>query len=1085
MRKFILPLLLIAPLSAPAQENTGQDDRGYLEALLEDSLSSPGAQVDITGFEGALSSTATIERLSIADADGIWLQLDNLSLDWNRSALLRGNLQVNELSAGEITFDRLPLPEETGLPAAEAPGFALPDLPISVDLGKLSVGKATLGAALLGQELTLSLNGSAKLVSGAGSANLSVRRLDVAEGALEFSASFSNETNILSLDLDLHEPAGGIVASQLSLPGGPAVDLTVKGEGPVEDFAADLTLATDGQQRLQGNLTMTATSRDDRPDAVTDLVFGAEIGGDLAPLFAPDYRAFFGPDIRLRAEGKRLAEGDLHVDQLTLSADALSLQGKARLSAEGWPELLQLDGQIRPRQGDTVLLPLSGPATRLRAAEVSLNYDAAQGDGWRLNALLDGLERPDMRLGAARVTGTGRLQRGDGSSLGQVAGQIDLSASGIGFTDAALQTAIGTDLRGKLGFDWSENAPLNLTGMELTGGDYRTGGDLTISGISDRLNIVLAPDLTVSAQDLARFSVLAGRRLGGAASVAINGEMHPLSGRFELTIDGETRDLALSQPQVDPLLQGRGTLHLNACRDANGSSVEDLSIATDHVEITGDARLRTGAGSAELAARITDLARVVEGIGGAAKAELRADLSGGQWQVDARADGPGGAQVAAVGSVAEDATTMNMALTGTAPLALANRILRPRQLAGLARIDLRLDGAPSLAALSGEISTSGARLALPTQRLALEDISGAIRLNGGSAVIDMSAGVSSGGQITLRGPVSLSPGYAADLSADLTAIHLTDPTLYDTTLDGRIGMTGPLSGGARISGTVTLGETEFRVPSTSGPSYADLPGLKHRNEPAEVRRVRSWAGLIETSGNGGSGPAYGLDLTIRAPARIFVRGRGLDAELGGGLQLLGSTDNVVPQGRFDLIRGRLDILGKRLTLTEGLIRLQGAFDPYIRFAADTVADGTSVTIAIDGSASNPGLKFSSSPDLPEDEILALVLFGRGMSSISPLQALRLGAAIRTLSGGGGGGLTGDLRRGLALDDLDLSTSEEGVTEARVGKYISDNIYSEVIVDTTGNSQINLNLQISPSLTARGRLGSDGETGIGVFFERDY
>ncbi len=55
----------------------------------------------------------------------------------------------------------------------------------------------------------------------------------------------------------------------------------------------------------------------------------------------------------------------------------------------------------------------------------------------------------------------------------------------------------------------------------------------------------------------------------------------------------------------------------------------------------------------------------------------------------------------------------------------------------------------------------------------------------------------------------------------------------------------------------------------------------------------------------------------------------------------------------------------------------------------------------------------------------------------------------------------------------------------MGKYISDNIYSEVIVDTTGNSQINLNLQISPSLTARGRLGSDGETGIGVFFERDY
>jgi translocation and assembly module TamB len=114
-----------------------------------------------------------------------------------------------------------------------------------------------------------------------------------------------------------------------------------------------------------------------------------------------------------------------------------------------------------------------------------------------------------------------------------------------------------------------------------------------------------------------------------------------------------------------------------------------------------------------------------------------------------------------------------------------------------------------------------------------------------------------------------------------------------------------------------------------------------------------------------------------------------------------------------------------------------------------------------------------------------LLFGRALSTISPLQAVRLANALRTLSGQGGEGLTGGVRRELALDDLDVTTDEDGTAQARVGKYINENIYTEITADTAGNSRIDLNLQLSPSVTARGRLGSDGDTGIGLFIERDY
>ena len=79
----------------------------------------------------------------------------------------------------------------------------------------------------------------------------------------------------------------------------------------------------------------------------------------------------------------------------------------------------------------------------------------------------------------------------------------------------------------------------------------------------------------------------------------------------------------------------------------------------------------------------------------------------------------------------------------------------------------------------------------------------------------------------------------------------------------------------------------------------------------------------------------------------------------------------------------------------------------------------------------------------------------------------------------------DRRNGLGVDNLDIGTSEDGTAEARVGKYISENIYTDVVVGSDGTSEINLNLNVTDSVTVRGRVGSDGTSGLGVYFEKDY
>ena len=102
MKHYALILALsLAPALATAQSQEDVD-KGYLTTLIEDNLSGDTRDVNIIGFEGALSSAASLQSMTISDSEGIWLTLEDVVLDWNRSALLRGRIEVNTLSAERI-----------------------------------------------------------------------------------------------------------------------------------------------------------------------------------------------------------------------------------------------------------------------------------------------------------------------------------------------------------------------------------------------------------------------------------------------------------------------------------------------------------------------------------------------------------------------------------------------------------------------------------------------------------------------------------------------------------------------------------------------------------------------------------------------------------------------------------------------------------------------------------------------------------------------------------------------------------------------------------------------------------------------
>ncbi|MEM6375720.1 MAG: translocation/assembly module TamB domain-containing protein, partial [Pseudomonadota bacterium] len=486
-----------------------------------------------------------------------------------------------------------------------------------------------------------------------------------------------------------------------------------------------------------------------------------------------------------------------------------------------------------------------------------------------------------------------------------------------------------------------------------------------------------------------------------------------------------------------------------------------------------------------LAARLSNLGVFLPGFQGALSTEgtiAVLDTEGRLLDIDLALAGPNGIQARLEGRAEDFGQELSLGLTGRAPVGAANRFIAPRTIEGVTDFDMRLDGAPGIEAISGRVTLSNARLSLPTLNNALTDLSGRVELAAGTAQITLGGSAGEGGRFDVTGPLNLAPPLNANLNVALRQLGISDPSLYSTSLTGDIGVSGALTRGPQIAGTIALGTTELRIPA-GGAGPGSIPEITHRGEPSAVRITRKRAGLIEEATGGGGQPPQ-LDITVNAPNQVFLRGRGLDSELGGTIRVFGPTNDIGASGFFELIRGRLDILGKRLVLTEGLVDLRGALDPYLRIVAQTEADEVDINVIIEGLASSPEVSFTSSPELPEEEVAARLIFGKGIDQLSALQAARLVSAAATLSGRGGG-LLGGIRGGLGLSDLDVGTTEDGGTEVRAGAYISDNLYSEIVVDSDGNEEINLNLDVSESLTVKGIASSDGNTGLGFFFERDY
>jgi translocation and assembly module TamB len=454
------------------------------------------------------------------------------------------------------------------------------------------------------------------------------------------------------------------------------------------------------------------------------------------------------------------------------------------------------------------------------------------------------------------------------------------------------------------------------------------------------------------------------------------------------------------------------------------------------------------------------------------------------------ANGNGGLTVSGSGTVPLSGNGLNVTLKGNAPLALAQRFVADRggQLSGAVSLDAQVSGSIASPKFGGRVSTSNAGYIDPELNLRLQGISGSASLNGDSLVVDsLSANLATGGSVAASGSIGLSGGFPANLKLALNSARYADGNMFVATVQGNLALTGNLTGNPLLSGNVMVEKADITVPESLGGGAAMID-VKHVDAPPQVEQTLARA-RVDAAGAPVPQTRPGgvlLDITVNAPNQIFIRGRGLDAEVGGSVRLTGPIGDIQPVGAFSLNRGRLAILGQRITFESGTVTLVGDLDPELNLVARTEGEDITVFVTVSGRVSDINVSFTSTPMLPQDEVLSRLIFKRGMGELSPLQLAKLaGAAAELVGGSSNGSLLDSLRGAAGLDDLDVVTDDKGNVAVQAGTYIQDNVYLGVQAGANGQSKVTINLDVTKGLKVQGAASQDGNSSLGVFYESDY
>lgn len=346
-------------------------------------------------------------------------------------------------------------------------------------------------------------------------------------------------------------------------------------------------------------------------------------------------------------------------------------------------------------------------------------------------------------------------------------------------------------------------------------------------------------------------------------------------------------------------------------------------------------------------------------------------------------------------------------------------------------------------------------------------------------VINASASDGQNGQLRLQGVADL--GASGDKQIDLTLFLDRASLLRREDIEGEASGQLKLAGSLqdmRLSGNLDVAPFQIMLDRIASDSIPEI----------QVRTVQPG----KTASNAKAGQTtVQLDLVVNVDQQAFIRGRGLEAELKGKLQLSGTNHQTNYNGRFQVIRGTVDLFAKTFKIEQGSVLFSNDAVSLFAQARHKSKDLTFIA-TLEGLLDNLKISLRTEPALPEDEAVARLLFGKSVRNITPVQAIQLANAIQTLRGEGGGfDPLGTARDILQVDRITIEsqeTSEGNGVAIGLGKYVTEKVYVEVsrTPEPTQPWKGSVEVELTPNINLETTTsGSSGFGGVELQWKRDY
>ena len=861
-----------------------------------------------------------------------------------------------------------------------------------------------------------------------------------AHGSARLNGDFGRDKVDLNAAIDV--PQASVLDPRVS--GKAEIIATLTG---VPDDLNAAVKATLGEGRLLDRKTSGVTLDAQATHITGQIEANASASGDID-----------GHQLQGSAHVLKTADGGWRVDNLALSLASAKLAGNVAIGSDqlangelsfSAANLDDLSPLVLTRMSGALQAKVSASAAGGRqAVALVASSDRMTFGANRLEGLKVDLNIGDL-WGARSVSGVARLARAE--VAGQTISNAKLTATGQGdlsdldFTGSVFGFALAA--HGRLAGGPPIRLDLDTFTAQRSGRKIALAGPAAITYGSNGLDIANL-DLRV---DSGRLS---------------------LSGRAGSTLDLRASATALPLAALDLVSPGLG---------ASGTADGEATIRGTPADPSGDWRIRL---------RQVTLPQTRANALPPLDMTASGRLAGGRTSVEATANAGGANSLRVTGSAPLTSEgALDLRIDGRIDAGLANNALSlsGRRMTGALTLALQLRGTIAKPQALGSVRLANGEFRDDQTGFRLTGIAGILVANGDTIRIDRLSGATpDGGTIAATGDMRLDPAAGFPGSIRVTGRHaqVVANTVVAATADLALTVSGRLAEKPNVDGRITIVSMDITVPERFSSVSAPIPGTKHVNptptararltEIARAKAVRGRAPLFDAT----------LNMTISAANRIFVRGRGIYAEVGGNLHVAGSARDPQVKGGFDLLRGSLTLIGQRLVFTRGQVRFHGDVIPDLDLVAETNAADITARIAVTGPATQPAFAITSQPSLPQDEILSRILFQRPSGSLSGFQALELANAVATLSGSFDA--FEGLRKTLGVDSLDISTSATGGALVGVTRAINDRISVGV---TTGarpwDNGVNVNLDVTRHLRLQAGVDASGGSSAGVGAEWEY